>query len=270
MNRNDLETAIEWAAEEGWNPGLYDGDPFYLTDPNGFFIGELDGEPVSCISAVAYDDTYGFIGFYIVKPGHRGNGYGYAIWKHAMQYLGGRRIGLDGVVAQQANYQKSGFHLAYRNRRYEGRAEGKASSKLVPAREIPLERIVEFDDRCHPVSRRRFLNAWLMMPNASAYGMIQHGELTGFGVIRSCYSGFKIGPLYATSDEGAEELLRGLLQHAKGEPFYLDTPEVNASAVALAERLGMTMVFETARMYTKEDPAVSIGEVFGVTTFELG
>jgi len=36
------------------------------------------------------------------------------------------------------------------------------------------------------------------------------------------------------------------------------------------ERHGMQKVFETARMYTGQPPAVPIGCIFGVTSFELG
>jgi hypothetical protein len=32
----------------------------------------------------------------------------------------------------------------------------------------------------------------------------------------------------------------------------------------------MTSVFETARMYTHEPPAIPLARVFGITTFELG
>ena len=52
MNRADVDTAVDWAAGEGWNPGLDDADCFYATDPNGFLIGRLDGEPVASISVV--------------------------------------------------------------------------------------------------------------------------------------------------------------------------------------------------------------------------
>ncbi len=47
------------------------------------------------------------------------------IWNAALDYLKGRNIGLDGVIAQQENYQKVGFKLAYRNIRYQGVSGGK-------------------------------------------------------------------------------------------------------------------------------------------------
>jgi hypothetical protein len=51
---------------------------------------------------------------------------------------------------------------------------------------------------------------------------------------------------------------------------YLDVPEPNGAAVALAEARGLKPVFETARMYTGEIRAVALPRVFGVATFELG
>ena len=55
-----------------------------------------------------------------------------------------------------------------------------------------------------------------------------------------------------------------------GEAIYLDTPEPNAKAVALARRHGMVAVFETARIYTKAIPDLPLAEIFGVTSFEVG
>lgn len=75
---------IDWSAKEGWNPGLYDADVFYKTDPKGFFLGFLDGKPIASISAVAYDDKFGFLGFYIVKPEYRDKGFGIKIWNERL------------------------------------------------------------------------------------------------------------------------------------------------------------------------------------------
>ena len=43
MTEADLKLALDWAAAEGWNPGLDDAHCFYAADPQGFFLGELDG-----------------------------------------------------------------------------------------------------------------------------------------------------------------------------------------------------------------------------------
>ena len=124
MNQHEVaNVAVKWAAEEGWNPGLYDAPCFYATDPKGFFVGLVNNEPIACISAVAYDKDFAFLGFYIIKPKYRGKGYGLRIWNGAVDYLQTQNIGLDGVVEQQPNYKKSGFKLAYRNIRYEGKSK---------------------------------------------------------------------------------------------------------------------------------------------------
>jgi len=62
MRREEVRLAVEWAAEEGWNPGLHDAECFFETDPEGFFAGELNGMLMGSISAVAYDGHFGFAG----------------------------------------------------------------------------------------------------------------------------------------------------------------------------------------------------------------
>ena len=120
MRCDEVALAIELAAAEGWNPGLNDADCFFAADADGFLVGELAGRGVGCISAVSYAGTFGFIGLYIVRPEFRGRGYGMRLWQAGMERLQGHNVGLDGVVARQANYAKSGFRLAHRNVRYRG------------------------------------------------------------------------------------------------------------------------------------------------------
>jgi len=99
---------------------------------------------------------------------------------------------------------------------------------------------------------------------------VKEGKLHGYGVVRRCRSGCKIGPLFADDARVAERLFLGLRARAAGEAIFLDVPETNAGAVALAERHRMAPVFETARMYTKCAPHAPMERCFGVTTFELG
>ncbi|QCP54765.1 GNAT family N-acetyltransferase [Trinickia violacea] len=266
----EVEMSVEWAAAEGWNPGWHDPQCFREADPGGFFIGEWRGEPIACIAAVAYDERFGFIGLYIVKPAFRGKGFGMRIWQHGMRYLGDRNVGLDGVVAQQANYTKSGFQLAYRNVRYQGLVEGIGCAQVMAAGGAPFEQLLAYDRHCFPAARERFVRAWIAQPDAVALATVDEGRVAGYGVVRRCKTGCKIGPLFADDECVAIGLFRALASSMPGEVIVLDVPETNPAAIALAERHGMTSVFETARMYTKETPAMAIDRVFGVTSFELG
>jgi GNAT superfamily N-acetyltransferase len=273
LSRPELDTALEWAAAEGWNPGLYDGEAFHAADPQGFFGAFLDGEMVGSLSAVSYGKSFGFLGLYIVRPEYRGCGYGMALWRTALDYLGERLIGLDGVVERQADYMRSGFKLAYRNVRYQGVASGPVpvSREVVPLTAVPFDALRRYDRRLFPAPRERFLRAWIGQPHCAALGLPDQSGLAGYGVVRKCRSGFRIGPLFADDAAGAEALFLALRNHAgPGEPIVLDVPEPNLAAVALAERYGLSVVFETARMYKGGAPNLPLASVFGVTTFELG
>jgi GNAT superfamily N-acetyltransferase len=150
MRPGEIALAADWAAAEGWNPGHADAACFATVDPHGFLLGELDGQPAATISCVNYDDRFAFLGFYIVRPDLRGCGLGLRIWNAAMAHAGMRTVGLDGVVAQQENYRKSGFRLAYPNIRYGG-----ATSLLRPWR--ISSRWERFHSRpCKPMTRRSF------------------------------------------------------------------------------------------------------------------
>jgi len=270
--REELAYVVEWAAKEGWNPGLYDADAFYASDPNGYLMGFLDGEPIASLSAVSYGPDFGFLGFYIVKPEHRGKGFGLKLWQEAIKYLNTQNIGLDGVVAQQENYKKSGFTLAYSNIRYEGVGSNKVKplSDIVPVNNIPFDQLLRYDRQFFPADRERFLKEWIKQPKSLSLGFVKNNTLMGYGVVRKCRVGYKVGPLFADKAEIADELFQQFRAFVGKETIYLDVPEVNKEAVALAKRNGMEPMFETARMYTKAPPSLPLERIFGVTTFEIG
>jgi hypothetical protein len=200
-----------------------------------------------------------------------------------MRHLKNQNIGLDGVLQQQENYRKSGFKLAYRNIRYQGTglprpataattaAFSTIAAELVPLDHVDFEQLAVYDSKFFGVPRKRFLEGWVQMPESRAVAMMRDRKLCGYGVIRRCRTGFKVGPLFANDEKIAETLLLGLSSDvAIGEPVFLDVPEVNPAAMRLVEQHRMNKVFETARMYTDAPPAIELEGVFGVTTFELG
>lgn len=273
MQADELDIAIQWAAAEGWNPGLADKKSFFSADNKGYLLGLLDGKPIATISVVKYDESFGFLGFYIVKPDFRGQGYGIQIWKAGLEYLKGCNIGLDGVVDQQDNYKKSGFKLAYRNIRYQGVTGGDVpnNTNIINLSKLSIAAISNFDRQYFPAMRESFIENWVRQTNSHALGIVQGNDLMAYGVIRECKMGYKIGPLFADSFENAESLFLALKAQVKSnQPLFLDIPEPNLEAIKLVEKYNMTVSFETARMYTGTEPNLPINNIFGVTTFELG
>ncbi len=271
MTKTEVNLAVDWAAAEGWNPGLHDAECFYAADPNGFFLGELDGQPVATASAVIYDDSFAFLGFYIVKPECRDRGFGSQLTRAILSYVGNRNTGLDGVIQMYQKYEREmGFSFAYRNVRYEGTGRCGSPQGVVDLSQLPFEALAAYDRQLFLASRPQFLRCWIQQPEGAAVGVMREDSLVGYTVLRACRTGFKIGPLFADDEETAELLFRAASARVPGSPLFLDVPQPNAAAVALAERHGMKPVFETARMYSQGVPDFPLQRVFGVTSFELG
>lgn len=270
MTREELPWALNLAAEEGWNPGLSDADPFFAADHEGFFVAEKDGAFVGCISAVRYGAGFGFIGLYIVDPAQRGHGFGHHLWSRALYHLEGRLTGLDAVLAQQENYGRSGFRTAYKNLRFQGQAGGACPDTVRHMTGADFPAALALDRETFPEERAVFLRAWLAAPGATA--LVKDGPkgLAGYGVLRPCGKGHKIGPLQAQDPATADALFVGLCAAAGEGPVFLDVPAPNTQGMALAEAHRLKPVFETARMYDGHAPHVKLELVYGVTTFELG
>jgi len=268
----EVSTMVDWAAAEGWNPGLHDADSYLKADPNGFFVGLIHDELVACISAVKTGD-FGFIGFYMVRADHRGQGLGMHIWYHAMEYLTGCQVGLDGVVEQRSNYERSGFRMAHKNVRH---AWAHNPDKLAGVKPITSARpdaddLQTYLDRFYPASRPAFNAAWRNQDNASEVVFAEDDKVRGYGVIRACRQGYKVGPLLADDADTAKRLLASLTADLDaGAEVFLDVPKVNEAAVNLAAELGAKPVFETVRMYIGGAPRIHIYETFGITSFEVG
>ena len=225
MRIADLGTALDWAAAEGWNPGLDDASAFLAADSRGFLMGWIGEEAVACISVVRHSPVFGFLGLYLCRPAWRGRGYGWALWQAGLAHLGDRSIGLDGVLAQQANYRRSGFVGTGRTIRHVGTlAPGPAGDLVAASRHLPA--LAALDRRATGIDRPAFLAAWLAdTATRRTLALVQGGEARAFGTVRICREGLKIGPLIAPDRSDALGLLGALAGRFPDRPIAIDVPE---------------------------------------------
>ncbi len=265
----DLEAVLDWAAEEGWNPGLEDAEAFFAADPGGFFLAEEDDRPVAAISVVNHSAAFAFLGLYLCLASHRGRGIGYGLWRHAIAHAADRVIGLDGVPEQQGNYLRSGFAQAGETVRYGGELRGQREAGIRPAAEADLPALIALEAGASGAAKPAFMTAWFAERETRRTFVHEGGGgITGSVTIRRCRRGAKIGPLVAPDVEAAV----ALLCHAAAEMGPEVIVDLPGGSDGLAERclaMGLAPGFRTARMYRGTPPPRG-DAVYSVGTLELG
>ena len=275
MRADEVATLDEWAAAEGWNPGLADLGIAWDTDP-GAFIALRAGE---CLvgggTILSYGGLFGFMGLFIVRADLRGRGLGAALWQHRLERLKARLepgapIGMDGVFELVPFYERGGFVHLYRDLRFDGIAAGAPDPAAASVAAVGFEAVERYDRLHVPAPRPAFLRRWIDQAGAHSIVLFEGAEVVGYGVARPCRHGYRIAPVFADRADLAERIISHLMSCIAGAPVQLDVPEPNEAGLAIAETFSLTESFGCARMAYGSHPQLPLERIFGVTSFEFG
>ena len=273
---NDMGLILDWAAAEGWNPGLDDAATFHAADPDGFFVAEDETGLVAAISVVNHSYSFAFLGLYLCRPDRRGRGIGLALWQHALAHAGDRIVGLDGVAAQQGNYARSGFALVGSTTRLVGPVAEPVGDapRLRAATPADIAPLAALDAEANGVDRPRFITAWLTQ-TGSRRTVVMDGPdgPVGFATARLCRTDCKVGPVVAPDASAARDLAHTAARSIGATRCIIDLPSGTEPLRSLLETEGFSETFATARMYRTgqggEAPTAS-PRLFATATLELG
>ncbi|KAG0253079.1 hypothetical protein DFQ27_007690 [Actinomortierella ambigua] len=308
---------FEYSNSEQWNPSR-NGYEFDLAvikaDPSAFWLGKLEeddqDEPgkkkksiVYTVATAHYGDKQGWLGLHILDKAHRGRGLGLQGFTEALKkFSPGAAVGLDGVMAQVKNYEKSGFvHHAWTNERRHGRIEdifakldvneAKHASRIVDTVKISgdrLKQLWQVETEACGLDRPEFAEQWVRFHNGDehrfgvAYLSEDHQTVLGYACVRPAVSSYRVGPLYAESEEIAAALLasigRKVLAAHEKKPLDgvqlaidIDVPDKNKAAMALFDRLGWPNTFPCARLWSGAGaPKANVDHCFAVCSLEFG
>ncbi|MEM9969129.1 MAG: GNAT family N-acetyltransferase [Pseudomonadota bacterium] len=267
---SELQLILEWAADEGWNPGVGDAEAFFAADPAGFFVAvDQQDAPIASISVVNHTADFAFLGLYIVREEFRGRGIGHGLWRHALQHAGSRTVGLDGVEAQQENYRASGFVYAGATTRFTGRVTERIGQdvRAIDPQDIPT--LIHMEGAASGVAKPDYLRPWFTKSDQRAtFVKRDQNAIVGFCTIRICQSGAKIGPLVSANVDVARELVAHAATCISG-PISMDVPNTSTALTEMCRTMRWQPGFQTARMYKGAFDA-SAHRCFAVTSLELG
>lgn len=248
MREDDVNALVGWAIAEGLNPGLNDAACFARIDPDGFFMGLLDEEPIGGIAAVRLSDEDGLIVWSIIREPYRGQGYGKQLWRTAMEHLGDRCVALEALATQEKTLRETGFTVCSRQRRYRAVAGGEGRGEATPLEADDLAAVADYDQAATGGSRRAVLECWLGQAGSLGVGLGSGDSLRGYGLRRRAAEGYLVGPVIADDPDAAGAVVQALIADLSEGPIFLDLPVDGPEVDGLVDRFGLIDEFETLRL----------------------
>ncbi len=271
----ELRTRIARAYElEEWNTCADDCEAFFALDPNAFFVGEINGEPVSFISAIKYN-TLSFLGLYYVEPKFRGMNLGRTIWNKAWERVSDQTISLDGVETMVDKYETMGFKKFYP---FSGYRFGTSQfANLTPCSKIEtpinMQEVIAYDKKIFGQDRTALLTVWCKTNAVSFIVKDEEGEICGLSWLRKACEGYRIS-LYANSYQTALDLIIANCKTLQDTTIDIDLPHQNPGAMELLKNFKMEWVDNVTRMMRPHNgdaiPALQIDQIYGISSWEIG
>ena len=250
MTISDLGLGIKLSGQAGWNQTEADWLRFIELEPEGCFVGELNGRSVGTTTTCVFRTT-AWIAMVLVDVSARHKGVGTTLLKHAIEYLKSRRvktIRLDATSFGQPIYEKLGFEVDYCLARFEGvAAASKECPAAVEATPAMSGDLLEFDKRMTGLERGTLLSRLFEEFPQATRVVLRAGKMEGFVTMRPGTNAIRIGPCAATPDAGPA-LLSDALHRCAGESVLIDVPLDNVEAVKVARSGSLTIKHTLTRM----------------------
>lgn len=282
MSMKDFELVRSWCIEEGWNLGLYDASAYYQADPNGHLLFLEKNLPVGSISLVKHSDTFMTIGPYIVKKEYREKGYGAEIWKNAKVNLKSApnpNILLYSVPAQVHRYSHLNFKSQFTNQRWQLENHLKndqiKNDGITPITPNLIKQVSHYDKKIFSASRQIVFSEMLTHENIKGFVIQNDNHVMGFGFIRPCIKGYRIGPLMAEDINTAKSLITALVNSVNNRLIIIDSPAVNNERERLMKDLGFSRVEESDTIAMISGPLPcnfldNIDRYYAIFSLEIG
>lgn len=273
MNLEEFKKVIGWINDEKWLFSESDAEAFYSLDPNGFFLGEVKGQPAACALVINFNNEYTFLGVLIVREEHRRKNYAVKLIEHSLNYCKDSKVvGVDISDGISKYWTGRGFRESCQNYCFTKKANGARHPDLLDLKQdLPFDLVASYDLEVFGYDRRRFLELLIGQQDYYALGAMKDGKLIGFGVLRKLHTeeGYIVGPLSADCPEVAKQILDGLQSYVPGKNVFISRFDTNQDANDLiSEKNGWERVAVERRLYRGGQPKTDNARTY-VPTEEL-
>ena len=290
----DLQWVIEMATEEGWSPRKKEAECYFSAGLTPYFyIGELNGKRIGCISLVKHGESEAIGRYYITAKPYRGSGFGKKMYNSCLSYKDQCNIQTFSLTHLVDYHVKNGFKPGWPIKRYQftasRAAEGLASCQLppsveqiLPASQADFKKLFAYSADLLGSSQicKSLLAAWLCHLQESSWAAIdKNGEVVGYlimsEIIRFPKEGYLIAPLFANSAAIACSLLKVAAEFASandpGHKLRVNIPvDFKWEFVRiLEEEFGARLSLDLIFMANKEIPSKDLSKVYSLACVHI-
>lgn len=248
MSQADIPFGQHLCAAAGWNQTEADWRRLIAMAPTGCFLGQIEGEPVGTVAAVAFGPV-AWVSMVLVDPAQRGRGIGTALMQHILEHLdaepGITSARLDATDLGAPIYRKLGFADQFPLVRLQRPADGpapppkpelsEAKLRIAPidaADPADLDTLAALDRAATHTDRRTLLSRLLTEhPDTAWLTTKPEGEPTGYLLARPGADAAQIGPGIAHDRATATALLEHVAAAIGDAPALIDVPAANTEIV---------------------------------------
>ena len=292
---DDQQWIYEANIQEGFMLRVKDAESLFSSDfTRYFFVGELNGERISCIAIVKYNEELAYVGWYVVTEPHKGKGYGYRTWKHAFEAssIGDHcNVCLYSVVSMEKIYNKSGFkrvcvtHLHMVTVSDVAKALSATTPpvgiKILPGSGVDINKLAEYDRSIFGAKRLRLLASWICISDVIFVAFNEKKEIVGYVILRKVeskesegVSTYRVTPLFADNLSIAQFLLQKSIHskvvHQSSNLTFHIPRENNPGWMEFLVTCNSVPVAEVVHMCTKGISNMLENKIFGIPGFEMG
>jgi len=273
MSAEDFAFAIDITDQMNWE--LTEADFAFMLglEPEGCFVLLDNSEKVGIATTVSFGQL-GWFGNLIVEGDKREKGGGSLLVTHALKYLAAKRVESVGLYAYPSKipfYTRLGFK--YDSDFVVLKGKGTVSSITAGISKVgkgSLKKIIDFDQDCFGVSRRKVLEPILFDSSNLCYMMVDGEQLLGFIAGKVFGKAAELGPLACRSGRSdvAISLINATLNRLSDSEVSLYLHQREASILDTLMKRGFSESFKVSRMF--HGPPITKDCIYAAESLERG
>lgn len=253
LNNDDIPDAMKLVLAEGWNQTERDWRLFIEKPYNRCKCLVADDQLVGTATSYRFSKNLAWVSMVLVDKNFRGKGFGKALMDAVLADLKDcRSIKLDATPAGEKVYEKLGFVKEYSVSRWicdSFNAEIPHNRNIAGIIEADLPKVIQLDKKVFGTERTDIIRSMTIhFPELTGI-LRMNGKTEGFAVGRRGNRFVQIGPVSATSDSGAKELVASILSGSKKQAIVLDVMDSKTGLAEWFTQLGFQQKRQFWRMY---------------------